>query len=193
VFDRSTALAQKWIIMNNKHSGIGVYILDEQGKAMPETAQTRSHRTCPMPVNAVNPHEDAVVLVDRMRPELQKIINQRFRGEALICAMTTSFTELLRERGGSGEPLTRAMAAFTELPAVARGQVPACHTQIKAVIAAVKQEGFSLDAILWSMLGAITNIYQGLRFPKHQIDAARDDMIMRINEARRLSINSDGS
>jgi hypothetical protein len=139
---------------------------------------------------AANPNEDdATACVDRMRPQLQKIINQRFRGEALICAMTTSFAELLRERGGSEEPLTRAMAAFTQLPAVARRQVPECHAQIKAVISAVKQESFSPDTILWSMLGAITNIYQGLHFPKHQIDAARDDMIMRLNEARRISIN----
>jgi hypothetical protein len=143
-----------------------------------------------MSVNALNANEDdAVVCVDRMRPELQKIINQRFRGEALICALTTSFAELLRERGGSEEPLTRAMAVFTQLPAVARGQVPGCRTQIMAVIAAVKQEGFSLDAILWSILGAIISMYEGLHFPKHQIDAARDDMIMRIKEARRLSVN----
>jgi hypothetical protein len=45
------------------------------------------------------------------------------------------------------------------------------------------------ETILWSMLGAITNIYQGLHFPKHQIDAAGDDMIMRFNEAQSRSIN----
>jgi hypothetical protein len=58
----------------------------------------------------------------------------------------------------------RAMGVFTELPAVARKQTMGCHAQIKAVIADVQREGFSPDAILWSTLGAITNIYRGLGF-----------------------------
>jgi len=133
--------------------------------------------------------DDALLCVDRMRPGLQKIINQRFKNDALICAMTTTFAELLRERGGSEEPLIRAAATFSKLPPATRDQMRACHSQIKILITAVKREGFSLDAILWSMLGAITSIYQGFRFPKDQIEAACEDMIRRINEARQLSIN----
>lgn len=143
-----------------------------------------------MLVAALNAAEDdALLCVDRIQPELQNIINQRFRTEALICAMTIAFAELLRERGGSDEPLTRSMAAFAALPATARKQVPDCHSRIKTLISAVRGEGFSLDAILWAVLGAITSIYRGLGFPRHQIDAACNDMIMRLNEARRLSTN----
>ena len=39
-----------------------------------------------------------------------------------------------------------------------------CHARSKTLIAAIRQEGFTLDALLWSMLGAIINIYQGFRF-----------------------------
>jgi hypothetical protein len=98
-------------------------------------------------------------------------------------------TQLLRERGGSDETLTRAVAAFGSLPANARQQVPDCHAQIKTLIEGAKQEGFTVDAILWSMLGAIVNVYGGFGFSTAEIDAARDDMIMRINEARRRSMN----
>jgi hypothetical protein len=102
--------------------------------------------------------DDGFRCVDRMKPKLQEIINQGFRGEALIAAMTLTFAELLRERGGSDKPLLRATEAFTKLPAVARKQTMRCHGQIKAVIADVRQEGFSPDAILWSTLGSLTNI-----------------------------------
>jgi hypothetical protein len=43
-----------------------------------------------------------------------------------------------------------------------------------------------LDAIMWSMLGAITHIYQKIGFPQAEIEQARDDMMMRSNEATRL-------
>jgi hypothetical protein len=144
----------------------------------------------PMRKPALDPEQDnALLCVERMRRTLQNIINQRFKGEALVCAMTTTFAELLRERGGSDEPLTRALGAFSQLPAATREQVRSCHAQVKGSIAAVRREGFSLDSILWSMLGAITSIYQAMRYPEREIEAATHDMIRRINEARRLSIN----
>ena len=133
--------------------------------------------------------DDGFRRVDHMKPKVQEIINQGFRGEALIAAMTLTFAELLRKRGGSDEPLLRAMDVFTKLPAVARKQTMGCHAQIKAVIADAQREGFTPDAILWSTLGAITNIYRGLSFPAPEIDAAMKDMISRINEARDLSTN----
>ena len=137
---------------------------------------------------ALDPAEDdAYLCVDRMQPELQKIINQHFRGEALICAMTTTFAGLLKERGGSDEAITRAVEAFAQLPAAVRKEVPDCHARIKNMIDNVQRDGFSQDAILWAMLGAIINLYRSFGFPELKIDGARDDMIMRINEARRLS------
>ena len=78
-----------------------------------------------MPVNALNPdHDDAHLCVERMKPELQKLIDQRLKPEALLSAMTTAFAELLRERGGNDEPLARALAAFTGLPIE---RVPRCE------------------------------------------------------------------
>jgi hypothetical protein len=142
-----------------------------------------------MTQRAFNPaKDDALLCIDRMRPAFQKIIHG-FRGETLLCAMTTAFGELLRARGGSDEPLKRAVAAFTSLPAAIRKEVPDCQSQIKAVIAAVKKEGFTLDAMLWSMLGALVNLFQALDFSEQEIDAAKEALIMRINEAQRVSIN----
>jgi hypothetical protein len=77
-----------------------------------------------MPVTALDTAEDnALLCAEHMGPELQKIIEQRFKAEARLSALTTTFAELLRERGGSNEPLIRAMAAFAELPAHARKTV----------------------------------------------------------------------
>ena len=55
---------------------------------------------------------------------------------------------MIRERGGSDEMVMRAMAIFAEAPAI-------------------------VDIVLWSMLGAIMNIYHRLGFPKHKIEARR--------------------
>lgn len=57
--------------------------------------------------------EDGLRCVSRLKPKLQEVINQGFRGEALRAAMTLTFAELLRERGGSDEPLLRAIEVFT--------------------------------------------------------------------------------
>ena len=106
-----------------------------------------------------------------------------------MMAMGICFAELLRDRGGDDEPLLRTMDVFMKMPSNSRKETKLCLTQIKTVIAAVKDEGFTLDAILWSTLGAITNIMGGMGFPRHEIDKARDDMIARINQARNGSLN----
>lgn len=143
-----------------------------------------------MPLAALDPAEDnALFCAERLGPGLQNIIDQRLKAESLLCALTTTFAELLRERGGSNEPLIRAMAAFTEMPALARKQMRDCHRQIKSLISTLRGEGFSLDAVLWAMLGVIISMYRAFGFSADQIDAANIDMISRINEARRLSTN----
>jgi hypothetical protein len=137
----------------------------------------------------ISREDDAIQCVDRMRSELQKIINQCSRGDALMAAMTICFAELLRDRGGDDQPLKGAMALFAKLPSIARKETMLCHGQLKTFVAILKNEGFTLDAILWSTLGAITNILGGLGHPRHEIDEARIDMIARINQARSRSIN----
>jgi hypothetical protein len=125
-----------------------------------------------------------------MNPALQKIIDQPFgSAQPLLCAMTMTYAELLKERGGDDQSVLRTLDAFTTLPKPLRMQVRNCHAHIESMIGQLRQEGSALDAILWSVLGAILGIYQECPVPQDQIDKARDDMIMALNEARRRSLN----
>jgi hypothetical protein len=134
--------------------------------------------------------DDAFTCVKRMNPALQKIIDQPFGSvQPLLCAMTMTYAQLLKERGGDGQSVLQTLDAYAELPKPLRKQVRSCHAQIESMIGQLKQEGFALDAILWSMLGAILGIYQECPIPQDQIDKARDDMITALNEARRTSLH----
>ena len=132
---------------------------------------------------------DARACVDAMRPELQRLINQGSRAEALVCAMTLTYAGLIHARGGAEEPLRKAMAAFAQLPRPARKEAQRCHEEIKQIIAKTRQQGFSGDAILWSLVGAITNLFTALGHPRAEVDQCTADMIAQLNHARRLSIN----
>jgi hypothetical protein len=129
------------------------------------------------------PMDDAVRCIDRMRPELQNVINRCSGGDALMAAMSISFAELLRDRGGDDEPLLRTMKVFTKFPSKVRKEARDAHDRLKILISDLKTEGFTLDVILWSMLGAITNILTSLRHSPQEVDAARADMIGHINRA----------
>jgi hypothetical protein len=54
----------------------------------------------------------------------------------------------------------------------------------QTLIAAVKNDGFTLDTVLWSMLGAITTVWGGLGTPRMK-STCRNDMIMRIKRSHR--------
>jgi hypothetical protein len=120
----------------------------------------------------------------RMNPALGKILDQRGAVEPFICALTKTFAELLKERGGNSQSFILTLATFSDLPAALHKQVPKYHAHIKVVIGQLKHDGFSLDAILSSMLGAILGLYQACRVPQNQIDDAGDSMIMALNEAQ---------
>jgi hypothetical protein len=138
----------------------------------------------------LDPNEDDVLAcVDAMRPGLQRVIDQCSRGEALVCAMTLTYAGLIHARGGAEEPLTKGMAALAGLPRTARKEAQRCHEQIKQIIVKTQERGFSPDAILWSLIGAITSIFASLGHSKAEVDQCVGDMITQLNYARRLSVN----
>jgi hypothetical protein len=137
-----------------------------------------------------NPKEDdALACVDAMGPELQRVIDQRHSGNALICALSISYAELIRSRGGREELLLQAMECFATLPKNARDETRNCHAQVKEVIGRIQQQGFSADAIMWAMIGAITKVFSAFGFPKAEIDKCLDGMITHLNHARKSAIN----
>jgi hypothetical protein len=111
--------------------------------------------------------DDVFACVERMNPALQQIMDQPFGSvQPLLCAMTMTYAQLLKERGGDGQSVLRTLDAFTTLPKPLRKQVRSCHAHIESMIGQLKQEGFALDAILLSMLGAILGIYQECPIPQ---------------------------
>jgi hypothetical protein len=117
-------------------------------------------------MTATNPsfsrEDDAYQCVDRMRPELQKIINQCSSGDAFMTALSICFAELLRDRGGDDEPLLRTMDLFMKRSSKIRKETQRIHAQLKTLVAATRSDDFTLDAILWSTVGAITNVMAGI-------------------------------
>src|SRR5262245_45315376 len=101
--------------------------------------------------------DDAMQCVDRMRPELQSIIDHGFGLNALIWAINMNFAELVKLRGGDDYWVVKVMAAFSELNRKQRDQAQVCYRRIKKVREKLQASGFSLDAIIWALIGAIGN------------------------------------
>jgi len=132
--------------------------------------------------------DDPLACADRMNTAMQSICAQ-FRAEAVIGALSTSFAQLIVEHGGSSEPLLKMLQEHSTAPPHLRTPLRECHAQVKTMISSLKRDGFSLYALLWAVLGTILRVLTECGFPQDDIDSARDDMIMRINAAQRLSVN----
>lgn len=132
--------------------------------------------------------DDPLACAGRMDAPMQSIYAQ-FRAGAVIGALSTSFAQLIVERGGSNEPLLKALHLFSTAPPYLRTEVRECHANVKTLISSLKRDGFSLSAILWAVMGNILALYRACEFPQDDIDSARDAMIMQINDAQRLSVN----
>ena len=133
--------------------------------------------------------DDATKCVDRMRPRLQKLIDEGCGADPLMWAINMSFAELARDRGGDDGPIMKLLALFLEFNRARRDQAQVCHRQIKCLNADLNKEGFSHDAIMWSLIGAVGNLSRGLGMPASEIEKCVGDMIRRLNASRSSSMN----
>lgn len=133
--------------------------------------------------------DDALACVDVMSPLLQQIIDRGYSADALICALTIAQAELLQDRGGRTLPLRSAMKSFATFPKQLQRETRECLADVREMNQNVHASGYTTDAITWSMIGAITNIYGKLGMPKAAIDECRNGMIMHLNDARKTSLN----
>jgi hypothetical protein len=148
------------------------------------------HRKMPNAAPTLDPKEDdAAQCVDRLRPELQNLINQRMALNSLVWAINLNFAELIKLRGGDETCVLLVMERFLDLNRKQRDQGQVCYRRIKDVRSKLLASGFSLDAIMWALIGAIGNISRGLGIPPDEIDKAMGDMIMRLKMARQSSMN----
>jgi hypothetical protein len=94
----------------------------------------------------------------RMNTYLQSI-GAQFRAPAVFGALSTSFAELIVERGGSDEQLLKMRQVYSKQPPHLRTQVRECHAQVETMISSLKRDGFSLYAILWAVMGNILALH----------------------------------
>ena len=132
--------------------------------------------------------DDPLACADRMDTAMQSIYAQ-FHAWAVIGALSASFAQLIVERGGSNEPLSKAAHLFSTAPPPLRTQLWECHAKVETMISRLKRDGFSLSAILWAVMGNILALHAACGIPQDDIDTVRNDMIMQINDAQRLSVN----
>jgi hypothetical protein len=99
--------------------------------------------------NAINftqldPNEDdAVQCVDHMRPQIQAIIDGRFKGEAVLWALNCAFADLLRQCGGGDFQIKIAVAAYTELDRASRDDAQICYARVQEMLSSLRKQGFS--------------------------------------------------
>ena len=51
------------------------------------------------------------------------------------------------------------------------------------------KQGFSCDAVMWALIGAIGNISRGIGLSEEEIKKVTGDMVTRLNMARSSSMN----
>ena len=85
-------------------------------------------------INSVE--DDPLACADRMNTAMQSICAQ-FRAPAVIGALSTSFAQLIVERGGSDEPLLKTLHASSTAPPHLRTQLRECHAQVETMISSL--------------------------------------------------------
>jgi hypothetical protein len=138
----------------------------------------------------IDPDEDDVFkVVEHTRPALQSLINEGVGLHALIWGINMNFAELVVLRGGDKSAVVNVMSVFPQLSRKQRDQAQVCYRRLKTIRENLDQQGFSYDAIMWALIGAIGNISRGIGLSKEEIEKATGDMITRLNMARSSSMN----
>jgi hypothetical protein len=133
--------------------------------------------------------EDAFKVVEHTRPAIQSLINEGFGLNALIWGLNMNFAELVVLRGGDDSAVVNVMSVFPQLSRKQRDQAQVCYRRLKTMRENLHQQGFSYDAIMWTLIGAIGNISRGIGLSEDEIKKVSGDMIIRLNMARNSSMN----
>lgn len=125
----------------------------------------------------LDPNENArLKCADRMDQELQKLINQGCGVDALLWGVNMAFAELVRHGDGGDDAVVDGMIMFSKLNRTQRDQAQTCQQYVNKVNAALSKEGFGHDAIMWSLIGVISEMSRGLGMSQDEIKTVRDDM-----------------
>jgi hypothetical protein len=133
--------------------------------------------------------EDAFKVVEHTRPVIQSLINEGLGLNALLWAINMNFAELLVLRGGDDSSIVKVMAVYSELNRKDRNQAQVCFRRLKTMRDNLHKQGFSYDAVIWALIGAIGNISRGIGLSEEEIKKVSGDMITRLNMARSSSMN----
>ena len=81
-------------------------------------------------------------------------------------------------------------------PADDREAARNCKQRVQQMLIGTKLRGFSMTAMAWSMLGALSNMNRQMAFAnlppkraKREADEYMKDLIMALNHARRTTVN----
>jgi hypothetical protein len=125
----------------------------------------------------LDPYENArLKCADRMNQELQKLIDQGCGVDVLVWAINMAFADLVLQGDGGDDAVVNGMMLLSKLDPTQRNQAQACHQYINRANAALSKEGFDFDAIMWSLIDAITKMSRGLGMSQDEVKTVRDDM-----------------
>jgi hypothetical protein len=125
----------------------------------------------------LNPYENArLKCANRMDQELQNLINQGCGVDALLWGVNMAFAELVRRGDGGDDAVVDGMMMFSRLDRTQRDQAQACQQYVNGVNAALSKEGFDPDAIMWSLIGVISEVSRGLGMSQDEVKTVRDNM-----------------
>lgn len=127
--------------------------------------------------------------VERIAPELQKLVNDGCSSTVVLWALQMTFAEMVRDCNGDDTAIVNLTGFCMKLSRDQQDRAQACHQHIKNVRENLCKDGISNDSIMWSLIGAVRNLSTAADIAENQIEQCMALMITGLKAAHRPSIN----
>ena len=133
--------------------------------------------------------EDEVLrCVEKMAVILHELIREGYASDAISGALNMRFIEMSNERAGKEPKPVDVRALFPTLGKNAWDQTDLCHGRMKTATEALQGEGFSTDAIMWSLIAAVKNLLRVSGAVTEEIEKIVGELLHQFHEARRPQV-----
>jgi hypothetical protein len=129
--------------------------------------------------------EEVLKCVKQVGTVLHDLMSEGRPVEAVIGALNMRFIEMLNDRSGAEIKPVDVKVLFPTLSKGQWEQTEFCHARMKISSEALQAEGFSVDAIMWSLIAAVRNLLRMSAFASDDIDKVIGDLLLHFNAARR--------
>jgi hypothetical protein len=105
--------------------------------------------------------DDAKLCVDYMRPHVQALVDcasAKYKsGKGALWALHWGFADLLCQFDDDRTALENIVSTYATMQRDERDAAQDCQKRVKQMLIGARLKGFSLTAMAWAMLGALSN------------------------------------